>query len=529
MIKRVISLLLVLSIICVPVMANVTFSDLDSTHWGYMVVTKLVNDGTVKGYEDGSFKPSNLVTRAEFVKMMGIGPEVTSKEYSDVPNTHWGYDYIMTSGFETDDVNFYPSKPITRGEAIELLWKRQGSKKDMTAPFAIYSQYPKNPDAVKWAYNYKIMMGDDGVNLRLSDNISRVEAAALIVRTRETDYSLSNISYIDNVSDNLLKEIFDSFVLFNLETEYSANQKITNGELSKAALRIASYENNITYSKFETDLSFIHAYSKDVSFMASKVLGDKYATEEFADKNAVMEDMVAMLTYAVLHLNLVDVDNLSKDNYYSDVEKDISENKNKYLTYAFLNGIQVNSNGTLDAKKEVTYKDLAFVLLQFDSLLGTQKVYSTLKNADGSNVVYTAKLNKNISSYPSNKSDFACIIEGIDNKIYEKPFEYKSTVNYVFSFARDYSSNFIKVLTGLADTIKKQYNVDSELLIYPNLIWNTNSGFKIRLKCKIINVPNDNIDIKEMFGDMLVTDVDGNLKEGMEIFIETKIPVKALL
>ena len=77
--------------------------------------------------------------------------------------------------------------------------------------------------------------------------------------------------------------------------------------------------------------------------------------------------------------------------------------------------------------------------------------------------------------------------------------------------------------------MKKGYDVDSELIVYPNLIWDSGKGFNMRLKCKILSVPSDNIDIKAMFGDMLVTDISGTLKKDMEFFIETSVSYSALI
>ncbi|MBQ1211095.1 MAG: S-layer homology domain-containing protein, partial [Clostridia bacterium] len=69
------SALMVFSTCAISVSA-MTFTDLNESHWAYANVQTLVNDGTVKGYEDGSFKPEGTVTRAEFVKMLGTSSVV---------------------------------------------------------------------------------------------------------------------------------------------------------------------------------------------------------------------------------------------------------------------------------------------------------------------------------------------------------------------------------------------------------------------------------------------------------------------
>ena len=96
-----------------------TFTDLAASHWAYNDVQTLVNDGTVSGYGDGTFRPNGTVTRAEFVKMIGAAPVSRVDRYFDVDETHWAYTFIMTSGMKEDGSNrFFPDRAITRGEVV---------------------------------------------------------------------------------------------------------------------------------------------------------------------------------------------------------------------------------------------------------------------------------------------------------------------------------------------------------------------------------------------------------------------------
>lgn len=47
-----------------------SFSDVPSTHWAYSPVTQGVKDGVITGYSDGTFKPNNFVTEAEFYALL---------------------------------------------------------------------------------------------------------------------------------------------------------------------------------------------------------------------------------------------------------------------------------------------------------------------------------------------------------------------------------------------------------------------------------------------------------------------------
>ena len=41
-----------------------------SSYWAYSEITALSTAGYVYGYPDGTFKPGNTITRAEFVSIM---------------------------------------------------------------------------------------------------------------------------------------------------------------------------------------------------------------------------------------------------------------------------------------------------------------------------------------------------------------------------------------------------------------------------------------------------------------------------
>lgn len=75
--------------------ATTSFKDLKSTNWAYESVNTMSEKGILKGYPDGTFKPSNTVTYGEFIKMV-----IASLGY-DLPNAekgkHWSYNYYETA------------------------------------------------------------------------------------------------------------------------------------------------------------------------------------------------------------------------------------------------------------------------------------------------------------------------------------------------------------------------------------------------------------------------------------------------
>ncbi len=521
MFKKILSIILMISFLSIPVAAEVSFNDMDEKHWAYPNVIKLVNDGTVKGYEDGSFKPANTVTRAEFVKMIGCGPDRRDSDFEDVSKTHWAYEYIMTSGFETEGNNFYPSLPITRGETIELLWKRHGSKTGVLAPSVITEQYPQNKDAISWAYNYKVMIGDDGLNLRLNDTLSRAEAATLIIRTSETDFTKPQSDFKDIVSESTMKTVFESYNLFDDNRSYSPDATITNGEMARAALRLLEDEFNLTYSSYPVSTYFDHKYYKDLLIVFDRCIKKGVANREMADLNANIENTVAAFSFAALEKanELITYGNIN--NTYKDVSKDIEIKKNMFLTFAYEKGIKLKADDTIGALRDVTHKDIAALLIQYDALIGLETIFSTNRNGINQFIKYDAKLNKNIALYPSTKDKFACIVDGIDNRVYEKAIE-GDNPEETYDFAREYVELFVSKVLNYASYLRTNYGIESEILVYPSLVWTSGDEFILRIECKVLYIAKD-ATTTQVFGDDLVIPVDEKIVSGSSYFVEVAL------
>ena len=99
------------------------FSDVHSGDWFYEAVVSSIQYGWIEGYEDGTFRPENWITRVEVTsivnKMLGrfadrefvAGHADELNAFSDVTSTHWGYYHIV----EATNSHTY-TKPSTNVE-----------------------------------------------------------------------------------------------------------------------------------------------------------------------------------------------------------------------------------------------------------------------------------------------------------------------------------------------------------------------------------------------------------------------------
>lgn len=484
-----ISTVLILSTCALSVSA-MAFTDLAEDHWAYSYVQTLVTDGTVKGYEDGSFRPAGTVTRAEFVKMLGEGSVVRSYPYNDVSTDHWAYTYIMSANFPDDESNmFLPGTPITRGLVAELLWRRAGEPESVFIPSIITSQYAKNPKAAAWVYATGLIRGDgDGINLRLGDTLSRAEAATLIIRARGAKEATG--VFADIVDQNIITTVYNALNMFD-GAPYAANNTITNGEMARAALRIGQEQTNLSYYGLAASANFEHTYAKDLSVVFG-ALGKKDLSASFADKAATFGDTVAALSYQF-------IDKAHKVPVYGEKSEGlpagVTSMMNVCLTYAKNAGIISLKE---DLNKPVTVRDFTILCMLFDNVIGTQSAITT----DSHPATTYVKADNSLLLIPGGYGDYQVKVEALPQSIYNTAFvDVTSTPAETYNFAREYNSIFMSVLQHLKSSVSAKAGV--RLVYYPSLVCKNNNGYTLRVRC----------DVTSMSGSMKVSDLF-KVKEG---------------
>lgn len=106
------------------------FKDVSTDYWAKEEIDYLVSKGVIAGYPDGTFKPEAAVTREEFAKMICVAKGL--KEYkpakatfSDVVSSRWSFGYVeaaVKAGYIKGytDGTFKPTRGITREELAVL-------------------------------------------------------------------------------------------------------------------------------------------------------------------------------------------------------------------------------------------------------------------------------------------------------------------------------------------------------------------------------------------------------------------------
>lgn len=110
--------------------AQASLSDVQG-NWAQSCITELTQRGIISGYPDGTFRPNNPVTRAEYASMVGKAfPRATrvrtATQFVDVPSSFWAYNaitYASQTGFLSGYPGnvFNPSQSIPRAQVLVSL------------------------------------------------------------------------------------------------------------------------------------------------------------------------------------------------------------------------------------------------------------------------------------------------------------------------------------------------------------------------------------------------------------------------
>ncbi|SET82283.1 S-layer homology domain-containing protein, partial [Natronincola peptidivorans] len=116
-------------------------SDIEN-HWAKETIKTWISNDFIRGYPDGSFRPNNPITRAEFMVLVNKAFGFTERaeiSYKDVSEGEWYYSTVaraVAAGYigGYTDGSMKPNHPISRQEVTVVLSK--------------ITNAPQNPSAI---------------------------------------------------------------------------------------------------------------------------------------------------------------------------------------------------------------------------------------------------------------------------------------------------------------------------------------------------------------------------------------------
>lgn len=177
-----------------------TFSDI-AGFWAEEYIRTAAARNIFQGYADGTFRPDNRLTRAQFMtalwNLAGRPEPPQESPFEDMSGqienfrkaVAWAYAKGYVNG--TSATTFSPGEPLTRQAAVKILFAYNGSMSGAEALLtAVYdAQYADSgkisawaKPAMYWAVYQKILSGTSPTTLNPGGTVTRAQIAAIMVR-----------------------------------------------------------------------------------------------------------------------------------------------------------------------------------------------------------------------------------------------------------------------------------------------------------------------------------------------------------
>jgi hypothetical protein len=317
-----------------PAVAANSFSDIGG-HWAKDSINSIAALGYLKGYPDGTYRPDNSMTRAEFVTALiaGLGAthnDTITSNFNDTTN-HWAKTQIneavrrgILKPWEYPN-GLKPDGAIKRSEVAAMLVRAKGlatttakvTFKDDTAV-----QQSDYRDYIRTAYAEKLMSGFPDGEFKPFDNMTRAQVATVLatylgigtatpaptqpttngwsivvdgntydfsdtpiyLKSGYTDIRITSISTVadrvvfNNTYTFALNSSKDNPELVIHNTAYSVSKMSVNGNqllISSSSSRL----NTVTLGDHKYDASFVRLYIGNTNgeyYLSDAVLLDSY-------------------------------------------------------------------------------------------------------------------------------------------------------------------------------------------------------------------------------------------------------------
>ena len=291
---KLISILSILAILItlspVSAFAAEPMSDITG-HWAKEQIQSWVDNGNIKGYPDGTFKPDNNITRAEFMTIANKAFGYTEKaeiSYSDVADGSWYEDAVAVAkaaGYINGypDGTMKPNAPITRQEAAVIIAEIDALTADEAAAdeFTDAATIPAwSKGSVGASVTAEIFNGYPDGSFLGNNKIERGES--VVALGKALDYK--------NAPDEITAAIYG----INEDGFQLAFSPAVEG-LTQSAVTLTQVESNVTGGAINTTDSAINASASAINVTVTAI-----TTTDNGETYAVTADLEVGQTYAMV-------------------------------------------------------------------------------------------------------------------------------------------------------------------------------------------------------------------------------------
>lgn len=171
---------------------STAFSDVNASDWYYENVMSMMDLNIINGYNDGTFRPNNTITNAEFTSIIR---RFMTSETGEMKDNHWAsadMQYALSKNwYDYDEIGIAAyDVPITRQLAVKILMIAM--MPDAKEEYYKYMMEIKDFNDISGRYAYLVvraytegvLLGDDSGKFNPMNNLTRAEACAIISRAK---------------------------------------------------------------------------------------------------------------------------------------------------------------------------------------------------------------------------------------------------------------------------------------------------------------------------------------------------------
>ena len=250
---------------------------------GYeQAVKELVALNVVTGYEDGTYKPENNITRAEVTKLVvaAMGPRFLENaeaaggkdtEFSDVPGTHWAAGYVSTGVANSfiagmGDGTFAPEENVTYAQVVKMIIAAMG----YTSICEKQGGYPNGYLSVASSQGVTAGVTSNGADsivtrgqvAQLLDNAVKIPIVA-ITGYSESEYTgqlVAETQIMDDIDANNNAEDYQTLLTKNHDV-YVVKGRIEDTKRSESTLDAGKVIFNVEAAKNFDDTAYGTSYA----------------------------------------------------------------------------------------------------------------------------------------------------------------------------------------------------------------------------------------------------------------------------
>lgn len=234
--------------------AAINFKDVQSNDFFYEAINSLHARNIITGYEDGTFRPNETVTRAQAAKIIALALNLDTTNtkdpgFKDVRKNNWAYKYIAALANKGiivgSDGEYKPNNPITRAQMAKVISLAYNfhAEDSQQISFTDVSQDDWFKNDVGALVGNQITSGTTPTTFSPHKNVTRGQIAAFVYRSENKINPVQVNETISTITNDTLVTSEGTYVLSGEQKKWINPSNLA--ALKGAILKVASTDNKI--------------------------------------------------------------------------------------------------------------------------------------------------------------------------------------------------------------------------------------------------------------------------------------------